>query len=576
MVVSGTRCCQTAIIAASVLLGFVGQIAGQSLEIWQIQGWGMESPYRAQVVTANDNVVTAVGPEGFFIQTPDWRDDHDDQTSNGIYVSTGELPAVEVGDLLELTGRVAEFYDLTQIEGPELNVVSSDHELPAEVDLDETVPSRHQPWPVNELERFEGMRVRIARGVVSAPSDQYGDAWVVATGQRVFREPGIHYPGQQGLPVWDGNPEAFEIDPDALGLDDLLLPAGTEFEAGGVLSFAFGDYQLWPTELVISDYPQLPRPVRAPRHREFTVATQNLYRLSSVDADFDDRLDKLSPYLRLVLGAPDVLAVQEVEDLETLRELADRLADDDPEIEYTPLVEEEQSTDINLGFLVRDTVRILASYQIGADASFSWDGSDLNDRPPLVMEVEYLGLENPLALTVVCVHQRSLSGIEDPDDGPRVRQKRHEQSVWLARWIQDRQLAHPEERLIIVGDFNSFEFTDGYVDVIGQVTGCPDPAGALHPVEDIVNPALVDWVTLVPADERYSFVFGASAEILDHAITSRAATPLVRDLEFARGNADAPRQLADDGESAARSSDHDGLVLYLGPRWRPGGHRRAN
>jgi predicted extracellular nuclease len=555
------------------LLCLAGPGTARALEIWQIQGTGMASPYRDQVVSADANVVTAVGPEGFFVQTPDARDDHDGETSNGVYVVTGQPPAVARGDLVDLSGRVAEVYDLTRIEDPDFTVVSSDHGLPAEVVFDALTPAPDQPWPANELERFEGMRVRIVGGVVCGPTDQYGDAWIVATDERVFREPGIQFPGEQGLPVWDGNPEAFEIDPDALGLDDVSLPAGTVLDAAGVLSYAFGDYQLWPTELLINSSPQLPRPVRAPRHREFTIATQNLYRLSRTDTDFADRLDKLSPYLRLVLGAPDVLAVQEVRDLETLTGLADRLADDDPEVVYTALLEEE-STDINLGFLVRDTVRIVASYQIGTDATHSWDGSDLNDRPPYVLEAEYLGLDNPLRFTVVCVHQRSLSGVDDSEDGPWVRQKRHEQSVWLAHWIQDRQLADQEERLIVAGDFNAFEFTDGYVDVIGQLTGSPDPGGAKIPVEDIVDPALVDWVARLPADQRYSFVFGANAEVLDHAITNVAATRMVRGVQFARGNADAPRQLADDVGTTARSSDHDGLVLYLGPRWRPAGVRR--
>ena len=32
---------------------------------------------------------------------------------------------------------------------------------------------------------------------------------------------------------------------------------------------------------------------------------------------------------------------------------------------------------------------------------------------------------------------------------------------------------------MIIGDFNAFEFSDGFVDVVGQITGAPDPAGAL-------------------------------------------------------------------------------------------------
>jgi predicted extracellular nuclease len=419
------------------------------------------------------------------------------------------------------------------------------------------------------------MRVRVASGVVTAPSDRFGDVCVVATTERLYREPGIAYPGEQGLPMWDGNPEAFELDPDALALGDVLLAAGTAFAAEGVLAYAFGDYQLWPTELEITDEPQLSRAVPTRSWDEFTVATQNLERLSNRSSDFAERLDKLSPYIRDVLGAPDVLAVQEVEGIETLQDLADRLAADDPTLVFTPLSEDGHTSDLNVGFLVGSTVTVTASYQIGFDERFSFDDTFLNDRPPLVLEAQYDGYRRPLNFTLVVVHQRSLGSIEDPEDGPRVRQKRHEQSVWLANWVQARQTADPEERLILAGDFNAFEFTDGYVDVVGQVTGNQDPGGAMLAVEEIVDPALLNWVLTLPAAERYSFIFGCSAEVLDHALTSEPATPWVRRVAYARGNADAPSQHSTDTTTTVRSSDHDGLVLYLGPRWRRGGHRRS-
>ena len=169
---------------------------------------------------------------------------------------------------------------------------------------------------------------------------------------------------------------------------------------------------------------------------------------------------------------------------------------------------------------------------------------------------------------MVVVHQRSLIGIDDPQDGQRVRRKRHEQAVWLAGWVQQRQTERPDERLIVIGDFNAFEFTDGYVDVMGQVTGAPDPRGSLIPTVSIVDPPLTDWAGSLPAAERYSYVWDGDAELLDHVLTSHAASPWVASAAASRGNADAPQALEDDPSTAARSSDHDGLVLYLGPHVR--------
>jgi len=216
----------------------------------------------------------------------------------------------------------------------------------------------------------------------------------------------------------------------------------------------------------------------------------------------------------------------------TLADLASRVRADDPSVVYTARHEEAPRADeFDVGFLVRDTVDILSVSQIGANAIFSLDGSLLNDRPPLVLEAAWRGRQPALPLTVVAVHQRSLIGIDDPEDGERVRRKRHEQAVWLAGWIQQRQGERPDERLIVVGDFNAFAFTDGYVDVMGQVTGLPDPRRALIPAVEVLDPPLTDWVGSLPAAERYSYVFDGDAEALDHVLTTDHAggRPLGRD-----------------------------------------------
>jgi hypothetical protein len=70
-------------------------------------------------------------------------------------------------------------------------------------------------------------------------------------------------------------------------------------------------------------------------------------------------------------------------------------------------------------------------------------------------------------------------------------------------------------------------------------------------------------VLSLPAEERYSFVFGGNAQVLDHALTSSALDGLVTDFAYARGNADSPNALLDDGTTTLRASDHDALVLYI-------------
>jgi len=546
--------------------------------IWEIQGSGLSSPH-AGTTRKTTGVVTAVFPSGggFFIQAVDGGDG-DPETSDGLFVFTATAPAVAVGDQVEVVGSVVEFFQMTELTATQITVKKSGLALPAPVMLDADTPSPNQPQPANEMERFEGMLVQVVNGTVSSPTNQFGEASVVATDHRAFREPGIAFPGLPGLPVWDGNPEIFEIDTDLYAASPhLQIPAGARVTTQGPLAFSFSDYQIWPTALEVTGSITVV-PVRARRPGEFTVGSQNFLRLFDLvdDPDKDDetptaaqydvRLNKLSMYIRNSLGAPDVLAVQEVENIVALQDVADRINHDDPSLLYSArLMEGNDVGGIDVGFLVRQTVRVDSLEQLGKDTIFTFPGAGdapLNDRPPLVLRGAYVGGGAGFPITVINVHQRSLSGI-DGADGARIRAKRHAQALQLSQFIDSLQDADPGIHLVGIGDFNAFEFTDGYVDVMGQVTGKPDAAGALLPATDEISQDLTNQTFNMPADQRYSFVFDGTAQSLDHAITSQALDGHVRGAEHARGNADAPFAFAVDGNTALRSSDHDGTVLFL-------------
>ena len=133
--------------------------------------------------------------------------------------------------------------------------------------------------------------------VASGPTDRFGDTPVVATGVRAYREPGILYPGMPGLPVWDGNPEIFEINHDQAGLGPMAVPAGAAIAfAEGPLGFDFGDYQIWPTTISIPDLDAEVRPVREREPFELTVGSQNMLRLfdTTNDLDCDDDVATLA------------------------------------------------------------------------------------------------------------------------------------------------------------------------------------------------------------------------------------------------------------------------------------------
>jgi len=568
------------------------------VEIFEIQGAGAATPYAGQTLRSVDNAVTAVGPEGFFMETPTARSDGDVDTSDGIYVFTGGAPVVAAGDRVDVTGVVSEFHDFTEFGVPSDLAVLGTGALPAPVLFDATVPSPdpNAPSCAIEFECYEGMLIEIVDGTVSGPNQEFStdpiaEVYVTAASTRALREPGIGYPGLVGLPIWDGNPEVFELDADKLGLPNDFIPAGSSFSAKGGLGFEFSGYELWPSELTVDPAP-LPLPVRAKVAGELTVGSLNMYRLfDDVDdpadvgffgqtredtvvstTEYQRRLVKFSAYIRGVLGAPDVLAVEEVEKLGVLEDLAVQIGVDDASVIYVPyLVEGNDVGTIDVGFLVRDHVVVDAVTQLGLTETYvnPVNGQEelLHDRPPLLLEAHCELAYGEFPMAVLAVHNRSLGSIEDPVQGVRVREKRLQQARSIAAKVQAMQTADPSVHLVVIGDFNAFEFSDGYVDAVGRIAGdFVDADDLVSDADDLVDPDLTNQVLSLPAEGRYSFIFNGSAQVLDHALTSAGLAPFVNGLEYGRGNADAAEILLGDdtpANVALRTSDHDGVVLFV-------------
>jgi predicted extracellular nuclease len=569
-----------------------------SAEIYEIQGAGAASPLAGSLVSTDADVVTALAPDGFFMQTPTAGSDGDVDTSDGIFVFTGGAPGVAVGDLVDVLGNVQEFFGFTEIGFGSTVTVTGSAAVPLPVAFNAAVPSPDPLAPSCsiEFECYEGMLVQIVAGTVTGPNQRFNpdpvaEVHIVANANRAFREPGIQFPGLVGFPVWDGNPEVFELDPDKLGLPNQIIPAGSTFRATGVIGFEFGGYELWPSSLVVDPAP-LPQPVRAREPGELTVGTLNLFRLfDDVDdppsiaadgrerddsvvstAEYMRRLAKFSAHIREVLDSPDVLAVQEVESLGVLQDLAALIELEDPAVVYSAYLEEGNDLGtIDVGFLVREKITVDAITQLGKEETFvnpiTLEDDILHDRPPLLLEGSCQLEFGSYPIAVMAVHNRSLSGI-DGSEGERVRVKRLRQAESIADKVQALQAADPDVRLVVTGDFNAFEFTDGYVDAVSVIEGDFDPLDSFVCSEalclgDLVEPNLDNQVLGLDAGDRYSFIFRGSAQVLDHALTSSGLAAEVAGAEYGRGNADAAVDLINDDSTVLRSSDHDGLVVYI-------------
>jgi predicted extracellular nuclease len=593
----------------------------------QIQGSGALSPLAGQSVSTR-GIVTAITSSGFFMQSQASDVDADPNTSEGMFVFTSTAPpaSAAIGNLVQVTGTVTEFLSagnptglsLTEITSPTVVQLSTGNPLPAPVVIDSTIgstPSSLEPALPLRYERFEFMRVTATLTVIaandgnvtesSATSGTFDDFYAVPQGvSRPFREAGLEnpFPAPAGssvppIPRWDANPERLRVRSSirtsgATGQPVVTVAAGDTVGVTGVLDY-FGS-----TRRIFTIIPDAApsatanrtafTPVPTPNSGELTIASANVERFFDDVNDpaigepvltttaFNNRLNKASLMVRNVMMTPDVIGFQEVENLSTLQALATKINNDavaasQPNPGYQAfLVEGNDVGGIDVGFLVKNTVSVSSVTQFGLTDTYinPVDGTPdtLNDRPPLVL----VASKNGYAFTVIVNHLRSLNGIDDETvngsstNGGRVRAKRRAQAEYLATLIQNRLTSNPNERIIALGDFNAFQFNDGYVDSIGTIKGTPTAAGgAVLTSPDLLNPDLINLVESETANERYSFVFDGSAQTLDHVlVTPNLQADFVR-INHARNNADFPEgpTYRNDPNRPERLSDHDPVVV---------------
>lgn len=588
-----------------------------SIFINAIQGSGNTSPLLGNIVTTT-GVVTGIKSNGFFVQTPDAMWDADPNTSEGIFVFTSTFPpaSVVVGNNLCVTGTVAEFIpssdpyslSLTEITSPTIIVLSTGNSLPTPVVISSADAAAG--GSISQLEKFEGMRVVVNSMTVAAPtggnisetnatSTSNGFFFGVVTGVEIpFREPGIRTPNPvpapnpPNVPIWDANAELIGVESDGLGGAAINVATGAVLtNVVGPLDFSRRTYTIYVDPAMapgISNNNLSATPVPAQTNEELTVASFNMERFYNNVNDpggdvtltttaYNNRLNKVSLAIRNVLRSPDVIGVVEVENLSTLQDIANKVNNDalnagDPNPNYQAyLVEGNDVGLIDVGFLVKSTrVNVVNVVQYGAATTYINPANGLtellNDRPPLVLNATFNkpGCATPYPFTVIVNHLRSLNGVDDAVDGPRVRAKRNAQAEFLANLIQAMQDENPGINIISVGDYNAFQFNDGLVDVIGTIKGTPTPADqVVLPSTDLVNPDLVNLIDGYTAAQRYSFVFDGSHQVLDHILINQNANSILSRFSIARLDADFPEIYRNDANRPERISDHDAPVAYF-------------
>ncbi|MES2648175.1 MAG: lamin tail domain-containing protein [Bacteroidota bacterium] len=584
--------------------------------IHTIQGNANSSPLVSQNVITR-GIVTGLKSTGFFIQDP--NPDADANTSEGIFVFTGFTPGATyaIGNDLQVSGTVSEYVpgqdvyspSMTQLSISLANVLSTGNALPEPVILnaDELLVNN-----LNNLEKYEGMLVQVNSLTVTGPTEglvveanaavtSSGYFYGVITGTaRPFREPGVQLPDPlpPGAPVdvprWDANPEIVGIDSKAQPGSSVLNVA-----TGAVLTNVVGplDYvkRCYTIDVDAAATPGISNnnltftAIPAAATSEVSIASLNMHRFFDATDDpvlfepvlsstaYNNRLNKASLTIRQVLNYPDVIGVQEVENLLTLQAIATKVNNDAvalalPNPNYQPyLLEGNDISGIDVGFLVKSPkITVSSVTQFGKAATYinpvTASPETLYDRPPLLLMATFLnpGCGTSFPFTIITNHLQSLLDIANETDGARVRAKRKAQAEYLANLIQTRQTSNSLEKIAVMGDFNAYQFNDGYTDVIGTIKGTPAIASqVVASSPDLVNPDLKNLNDTYDVSKRYSSSFTGSAQALDHVLITQNLSAQVANYGIAKLGADFPEIFYGNSLRPERLTDHDVPVVYF-------------
>lgn len=650
-------------------------VIGPPITIMTIQGHGSSSTFAGQLVNTQNNVVTALKSNGFFMQDP--NGDGDVTTSDAIFVFTSSTPTVAVGDSLNVIGQVSEFEGSTELGSPlTIDINSHANPLPAAVDLASaqylptsdplhgpcalsTTPTATDGYQANNFACLDGMLVTISDATVTGATFGSGadgvhtgtpqGLYAVVTGTaRPFRAIGAQYPGLGGnIPVWSGDPEIVEIyypglpafPPNGHTLSEYVYNAGTTFSVTGVIqAFAFSDsvspfYEIYPTTMSAIDAvtPQeLVKPVADSSAGTLTIGTQNFLHLFNATDDgtennghfsdgctgsgasdecptpteYDERTTKWAQVICSELKSPAVLDLEEAENRNVLVDLAAKIVTACTTTYVPYLIQGNDPSGINNGLLVRSDVNVTSVTQLYLNTQTSNCSGPpdnpppclLNDRPPLLMRASWNGYQ----FAVLAIYDRSLNGVGPGDT--YVSPKRAEEAAQVAHIVQSWQsgamltgagdaqqdasgnittgtfnvVGEVDVPLIVAGDFNAYQFTDGYVDVTGMITGTAVQNQNLYwftnnaddsdtPPYSAPSPTLVDTGVAADPADRYSFQFDGYVQEIDHILLTRTGWKDFVSVSNAHGDADvseASPVILDD-TTPARSGDHDGQVITI-------------
>ncbi|RMF43054.1 MAG: hypothetical protein D6755_10760, partial [Anaerolineae bacterium] len=472
------------------------------------------------------------GLGGFWIQST--TPDESASTSEGLFILTGEeIPPVQSGDLVQVTGKVREPSQQTALQpatSADVVVLSSGNALPAPIPLN---PPESESEAAAYYEALEGMLVSVDEGVVEGPTSKYGETVFV-----------LPEHAQTHLLRWHENGFAIMVDDGSSAsyatLNELPYAANagdTIRNVSGPLAYTYGRYKIEPLTMEVVPTEHTLPTIAPAAEGQFSIMTWNAENFfdTRVPHPSNPPLPTRSEYQRdlakaaatiQAAGAPTIVALQEIENIGVLEDIAaqDALAGYDYQ---AVLIEGHDSRGIDVGYLVRgDQAEILDVQQFDAPEG-------LTSRPPLMLHVRIGSRE----VYVINNHFTSMAGGVEATE-PR----RNAQAAWNVKLVQDIQAQNPDAWIVVLGDLNSF-YDSLPLDTLRA-------AGLRHVFESL------------PEAERYTYIYQGEAQTLDHILVTEPMWNALARVEVLHVNADFT--LPDENDtSPRRKSDHDPVVAVF-------------
>ncbi|MBV7257913.1 hypothetical protein KCG44_14095 [Pacificimonas sp. WHA3] len=555
--------------------------SGDLTAIYDIQGAAQTSPLEGRTVTTS-GIVTSIARNGFYVQ--DAAGDGNVATSDAIFVFTGGAPTVTAGDDVTISGRVSEFIpggartgnlSQTQIARPDsLTVNSSGNALPAAVVLGAS--GRMAPTQIIDDDNFaafdpendgidfyesmEGMIVTVENAAAVGPTNRFGETFVVANGGAGAT--GVNARGGLTISEGDFNPERIQLQ----GGQATAASVGDQIgDVEGVLGYNFGNYEIVPLDGQSVDVVQagnlVPETTTIDAGGDrLTVASFNVLNLDANDADGDSdiadgKFAALGAQIANNMGAPDIIALQEIQDSSgsfndgttdatlTLQTLVEAIAAaGGPRYAFAEVAPQDGTAGGQPGGNIRNAYLYLAdrvdlvedsvAFPDGATTDPAFAGS----RKPLVAEFVF----NGETVTLINNHFSSKLGssplfgaVQPPINSGE--DERRAQAAFVNALVDTLLADNPLAKVITLGDLNEFSFFSP-LEILRGIGG---------------EQVLTDLADLLAGQlDAYSFIFDGNSQLLDHILVTQALLGLDPQFDIVHANS----------EFFGAPSDHDALI----------------